>query len=328
MKEFDFITIGGATEDFVFHTDEGLLVKNKKDILRQELLAFEQGAKIKVGKIISFFGGGSSNVAVNLSNLGFNTSAFVRLGKDERSKKIINNLKNNKVDISLVKIDNQEDSGTSIILSSHGDRLIFTYRGANDKLSLTKKDLLALKKSRFIYISSISLDIFKSFSDIFSLKKPIYWNPGLQEISLGVESLSKYIKKTEILMLNKDEALELLKKSRKYKNYKNSYLNDILNLINIIKSYGPSKLVITDGANGAHFFDGENYYYQKAFGGKTPVDTTGVGDAFNSTFVALYILTDGDYKLSMRLAAKNAYSVISSYGAQNGLLSLNKLINK
>jgi ribokinase len=328
MNKFDFITIGGATEDLVFHTKEGLLIDNEGDILRQELLAFEQGAKVRVDKIISLFGGGASNVAVNLSNLGFKVSAFVNLGKDDRAKKILDNFKNNKVNTSLIKFDKKEDSGTSVILSNNGDRIIFAYRGSNNTLSLSKKDLKFFKSGKALYVTSVSKDVFKSFPDIFSLDNSIYWNPGIWEISLGVEKLARYIKKTEILMLNKDEALELLKKSRKYKDCKDSYLKNIKNLLEIIKSYGPKKLIITDGKNGAHFFDGVNCHYQKALSNKKTLDTTGVGDAFNSTFVAFNILTDGDYEKAMKLAALNAASVISVYGAQNGLTPLNKLIKK
>ena len=44
--KYDFLSIGGMTEDLVFFTDEGILLDNKDDILRQKLLAFEYGAKI------------------------------------------------------------------------------------------------------------------------------------------------------------------------------------------------------------------------------------------------------------------------------------------
>jgi len=39
--KYDIITIGGATEDITFYTKEGVLIDNKKDVLRQKLLAFE-----------------------------------------------------------------------------------------------------------------------------------------------------------------------------------------------------------------------------------------------------------------------------------------------
>ena len=71
--KYDIITIGGVTEDINFCTHEGVLIKNKKDVLRQELLAFEFGAKIKIKESHSTFGGGAANTAVCFaltSNLG------------------------------------------------------------------------------------------------------------------------------------------------------------------------------------------------------------------------------------------------------------------
>lgn len=330
MINNDFITIGGATEDIVFYTNDGILIKNKKDILRQELLAFEQGAKVRVEKYFHLFGGGASNVAVNLSQLGFKTASILNLGKDERGSKIVKNLKNNKVDISLINFDNKSNTGFSFILNNGQDRIIFTHRGANDNLQINNKNLSKIKKIDRIYITSLPKNWHSILNKIFSLnnlKQKIYWNPGLSELSSGFEKINEFIKKTEVLMLNKDEALELVKKSKKFKNKSNTYLNNINNLLNIVKGFGSKNLLITDGSNGAYFFDGINLYHQKALKIKKYLDTTGVGDAFNSTFVALFILTEGDYKKSLQIASRNAISVISTYGAQNGLLDLNKLLN-
>ena len=44
--KYDVITIGGGTEDFSFYTHAGLVLRSKKDVLHQKLIAFEYGAKI------------------------------------------------------------------------------------------------------------------------------------------------------------------------------------------------------------------------------------------------------------------------------------------
>lgn len=326
MKKFDFITIGGATEDIVFYTKDGVSLKNKKDILRQELLAFEQGAKIKVEKFFNLFGGGASNVAVNLSKMRFNVSSLVNLGDDDRGLKILENFKKNKIDTSLLSIDKKIGSGFSFVLNNGKDRIIFTYRGSNDNLEIDLKKIKKLKNTDRIYLTSSPKNWLNFLNKIFSLDREVYWNPGLQELSCGSEKIAKFIKKTEVLMLNRDEALELVKKSEFFQRHSDKYLGDIRNLLKIIKSLGPKKLLITDGLKGAYFFDGSNFHHQKAMKGKKSLDTTGVGDAFNSTFSAFFILLEGDYKRAMSLAAKNAASVISSYGAQNGLLSIDDLL--
>ena len=80
---FDFIAIGGATRDISFFTNDGVLFANPKDILRQKLLAFEYGAKIRVDHFYYTYGGGAANVAVNLSNFGFKSACLAAVGDDE-----------------------------------------------------------------------------------------------------------------------------------------------------------------------------------------------------------------------------------------------------
>ena len=101
--KYDIITIGGAVEDITFYTNEGMVIDNSQDILRQRLLAFEYGAKIRVKDAHSTFGGGATNVSVSASRLGFNTACFCAVGDDDRGKKIIENLKNYKVDTRFIQ---------------------------------------------------------------------------------------------------------------------------------------------------------------------------------------------------------------------------------
>ena len=79
--------------------------------------------------------------------------------------------------------------------------------------------------------------------------------------------------------------------------------------------------MITNGKNGADAYNGKKFYHQDIVKEKAKMDTTGVGDAFGSTFVAGLNLYDGDIQKSMRLAVKNTSHVIAKQGAQNGLIS-------
>jgi len=40
LKKYDFVTVGGATEDITFYTKEGEIIYNKEDILKQKMIAF------------------------------------------------------------------------------------------------------------------------------------------------------------------------------------------------------------------------------------------------------------------------------------------------
>ena len=95
----------------------------------------------------------------------------------------------------------------------------------------------------------------------------------------------------------------------------------------IIKDYGPKITVITSGRFGADVYDGEKFYHQDILKEKKRVDTTGVGDAFGSTFTAGLKLFNGDIQKAMHLAVRNTASVIGKQGAQNGLLMKKNIIS-
>ncbi|HZJ40991.1 MAG TPA: carbohydrate kinase family protein [Candidatus Saccharimonadales bacterium] len=326
---YDFITIGGATRDISFFTDQGILINNSRDILRQQLLAFEYGAKIRIDTFNYTYGGGAANAAVNLSHFGFKTACLVAIGSDDNGQAIIKNLKDRQVGVSLVKKISAVNSGFSfIIISKTGERIIFTERGANNLLKLTTKDEAMLKNTKNIYISSLSgnwkIILQKVFALAYKQGTRITWNPSEAQYSVGLKKLALFLKNTFIFSVNKDEAIELALAHSKISGQKldQTFLNDEKNLLKIIKSYGPKIVLITSGAAGAYVYDGFKFYYQPIYKEKKRVDTTGVGDIFNSTFAAGVELFKGDIKKALHLSARNTASKIEHLGAQNGLLKI------
>jgi len=326
--KYDILTIGGATRDITFFTKEGLLIKNPDDLLRQELLAFEQGAKIEVDKFHHLFGGGAANAAVNFSKSGFKVACFLKVGRDETGLAIRDNLKEKGVMLAFIQKDEKLPTGFSFILvNKKGERIIFSNRSANEKLKLNKATLSAASRANWLYFASLPKNWQSLAKPLFSLTKPkIAWNPGSSQYSSGLKSLSWFLKRTYLFMLNHDEAIELVLKDNKYKGKNKAFYNKAKNLLPIIKNYGPEVVVITKGRDGADAFDGKNYYHQDIFKETKKVDTTGIGDAFNSSLTAAYQLSNGDLKKSLKVAARNASFKISSLGAQNGLRDIRKLL--
>ena len=319
----DFITIGGVTRDISFLTDEGVLIKNPKDILKQELLGFEYGAKIKVDNFSYSFGGGAANSAVCLANFNFKVACLASIANDESGVLIKNNLKKRGVEINLLKIEKGESSGTSFILiAPEGERIIFAQRGANSLLKLSSSDLKKITKTKNIYIASLAGNWQKNLEDIFSVindQHRVFWNPGMSQLLSGAQKISKFIKKVTVLALNKDEALQLLYSSKiisdDYKHLDNE--DDIVRAIYLL---GAKIVVITLGDKGVIAYDGEKIYRRQIVKGGIKKDTTGVGDIFNSSFAAGYLKHSGDINQALDLALRNAAAKISHLGAQNGLL--------
>jgi len=326
--KYDIVTIGGALEDITFCIREGQVIDNRNDILRQRLLAFEYGAKIRVkDKDASFtFGGGASNVAVAASRLGLKTACIIAIGEGTRAKRILNNLKKQKVDTSLCQMTKEGKSGFSfsLMLYPEYEHTIFSYRGVNNELYLTQKFLNEID-SENLYICSLDgrwKDLLKNIFSQSSRHK-IFWNPGSTQLA-EPSSIRRYLPKTYAIILNEDEATELVVSDKKIMNDRRdtaSFLNNTKNLLRIIKDYGPRIVVITRGKKGADAYDGENFYHVNIKRSKR-IDTTGIGDAFGASFACGLKIYKGDIKKAMDLGIRNTASVVSHTGAQNGLIKL------
>ncbi len=320
--KYDFITVGGSTEDITVFTREGIVIENKDNILQQRLFAFEYGAKLQVDRAYSTFGGGAANAAVCLAKLGLKGAAIVALGENGRGERIIKNFQANKVDIGLVQRIKSEVSGFSFLLvGQEHEHVVFSNRAANKKLSIGAKELRAMDSASWVYMTSLSGKWQEVLNNVFKTKSKVAWNPGHVQLHAGFKVIGKYLKKTTMLSVNKDEAIELVITNPKYKKKDNRWLNNIRNLLKAIQECGVKIVVITKGKYGADAYDGQKFYHQDILRERRRMDTTGVGDAFGSTFVAGLNLYNNDIAKAMYMSAKNTASVISLQGAQNGLLT-------
>lgn len=319
-KIFDFVTIGAATRDIFFKTDRDWVVKNE-DPLKQRLMCFEYGAKVIPKDAHFAFGGGAANTAISISRLGLRVSAIASLNEDETADAILKHLKTERVKTNLAISKGHYRTGLSVIIvDKNGDHTAILYRGTNNNLSIKNWDFL--EKTKWIYMSSLTgkseLVLNRLERELFKCRTKFAWNPGGTQLKKGYEGLKKLISQTDALILNKDEAAELVSSKDKKIDCQN-----INSLIYEIKHWGSKIVIITDGANGAFAFDGKVIYQAKTVKAKV-IDTTGAGDAFGSSFVAgLEILKDT--KKALALATINASSVVSHYGAQAGLLPLYKV---
>jgi len=325
--KYDLISIGGATEDITFYTTEGVLMDNKGDVLRQKLICFEYGAKIKVDRSHTTFGGGAANAAVSASRLGLRSAIIACVGLDSRGEAIKENLATQGVDSSLVQVSEKKETGFSFLLTGPGnEHVVFSNRASNDEVKISLRESDALKDTKWVYITSLSGEWREVLEKIFKAEGPkIAWNPGHRQLLLGYKAIGGYLKKAEVLLVNKDEAIELVKSHKDYSSKDNKFLNDIRNLLTVISSWGPKTVVITNGRHGAYAQVGKKSYFQKILKEKKRLNTTGVGDAFGSSLVAGLEIYRGDIKKAMLLGVKNTASVVAHYGAQTGLLTLKEI---
>ena len=96
-------------------------------------------------------------------------------------------------------------------------------------------------------------------------------------------------------------------------------------LISGIHKLGPKIVCISDGPKGAYASDGENIYFISMYPDiAPPVDRTGAGDAFSSTF-AVAIASGKTIQEALQWGPINSMAVVQEIGAQKGLLTREKL---
>lgn len=320
----NIITIGSAVRDITFLTDKGKVIKTPENLTEQSLLAFEYGAKIESDEIYLNFGGGACNAAAAFIKLGIESSVNCRIGNDDEGESVIRNLKKIGVKTNLIQIDENKKTGFALVVinknESGGERVIFVHKGASDYLEIKKENI---NKSKWIYLTSLAGNWEKDLNEVNEAveenKIKLVWNPGAAQISADKNKIAKLLKNTEILIINKDEAIELVQNNQE----REIDYNDINNpafLCRVVKNMGPKIAVVTDGKNGAYLFDGGNsVLFSPATSNKDKIDTTGAGDSFGSALTGGYILT-GDLETALKFGIINAGNVIGEFGAQNGML--------
>ncbi len=323
--KYDILTIGGVMRDIIFLTTEGLVIDNYKDPLRQRLIGFELGAKIYVKKVYFEPGGGASNTATGFSKLGLKTAIMGRVGQDREGDQLIKGLKKNKINTRLMQVDKKVSTGFSFILGLRQVKRahsIFAYRGTNNSF-VFKAKASDLKGIEWFYVSSVSSPNWQNvLNKIFSFTKKgvkIAWNPSNVQLKAGFKKLSKHLKQTNILIVNEDEARELVLSKKKTKNLNIRYL------LKEISKMGPKIISITVGKKGVYAYDGKKIYYQRPAPSKV-INTTGAGDSFSAAFVASLFYQPENIKRALKWGVYNSASVIDQIGAQKGLLTKSQII--
>jgi sugar/nucleoside kinase (ribokinase family) len=133
----------------------------------------------------------------------------------------------------------------------------------------------------------------------------------------GHQNLKKLLARSEIVFLNKNEALEIASKSRKAS-------GNIKYLLKYLHSLGPKIVCLTDGRKGAWASDGKKIH-QSPIKKMKAVDSTGAGDAFASGFLGFY-LKGAALEASLKAGIANSASVVKYVGTTRGLLTKKEIL--
>lgn len=315
MKPYDFIAVGDTvTDEFIFLKDAR--VHCKVDDTDCELCV-RFGDKVPFESVETVHAvGNAANAAVAATRLGLETAFVANIGDDELGTKILGALSANDVSTAFVRIHEGMESNHHYVLSYEGERTILI------KHQEYPYALPDIGSPTFLYLSSLASNSLSFHHEIGDYLKAhpdvkLAFQPGTFQMKLGTDELHDIYERTHIFFCNKEEAARILDKKS----------TDVRTLTEGIATRGPKIVCITDGPKGAYAYDaetGELWKVPMYPDPKPPIDRTGAGDAFASTFTAM-LAKGKTIEEALLYAPINSMSVAQGVGAQKGLLTQEQL---
>ena len=311
-QQLDVLSIGDiVTDAFIkLYDDQAHAYANEHG----KWLAMKYGTKLPYDHVeVLQAVGNAANAAVSFSRLGLTTGFVTNVGGDQEGRDMIAALNREKVDHRFVRVNPDKKSNYHYVLWYKEERTILIKHEEYDYHwpHLQPNDI-----PRWVYFSSISQHAMEYHDQIADWleRNPdvkLAFQPGTFQMEAGVERLQRIYARTEVIVLNREEAV--LVSGGNY--------DDLHDLFNRLHQIGPKIVVITDGPDGAYASDGENRFQMPLYPDPAPPkERTGAGDAFASTLVAA-LAKGNTLEGALQWAPINSMNVVQHTGAQNGLLS-------
>lgn len=263
--------------------------------------------------------GNASNAAVAFARLGLHTSFVTNVGGDQEGRDMIAALEKERVDYRFVRVNPRFKSNYHFVLRYGPERTILI---KHEEYDYHWPHIAREETPRWVYLSSVSQkavtspyhdDVARWLEHNSDVK--LAFQPGTFQMDAGAEHFKRIYQRCDVLILNREEAVIV-----GGGNHANVH-----DLINKLHALGPKIVVVTDGPDGAYVSDGMTYLKMPIYPDiAEPVDRTGAGDAFASTFIAA-LIKGNTIEGALQWAPINSMSVCQKVGAQAGLLREHEL---
>ncbi len=316
QKQIDVISVGDiVTDDFIKLFDDQARIDDENGTKR---ISMEFGLKLPFDHSEVLVGvGNAANAAVNFAKLGLSSSLITNLGDDQRGRDMVMELQKNKVGTHFVKQHAGFQSNYHYVLWYGEERTILINHEA---YPYHWPQIAPHELPKWVYFSSIA-ETAEAYHDELAAwleREPsvkLAFQPGTFQIKLGAERLKHLYARTELLALNREEAV--LVTGGDYDN-----LHDLFDKLHAL---GPKVILITDGPAGSYASDGANRFKMPIYPDPAPPkERTGCGDAYASTFVAA-LIKGYPIEGALQWAPITPTNVVQHVGAQRGLLDENTL---
>jgi len=314
MEPLDFLAIGDiVVEPFIRLTEAHVECKNPDECE----LCLRYGDKIPYESAVLVAAvGNSSNAAVAATRLGLKSALRAYIGNDHYGDECMNVLTHEGVNTDYMVREEGKETNHHYVLWFESDRTILV---KHETFSYRVPEISTSPK--WIYLSSLAdhslpyhLALIEWLGHHPDAK--LTFNPGTFQMNMGVEALKPLYERSELFVVNKEEAERILKLPPE---------QDSKTLLKGLRELGPNIVVITDGTNGAYAYDGNEMLLVPMYPDQDPpFERTGAGDAFTSSVSAALALGK-PLKEALLWGPINAMFVVQKVGAREGLLTREKL---
>ncbi|MCK5342829.1 MAG: carbohydrate kinase, partial [Candidatus Heimdallarchaeota archaeon] len=250
------------------------LIGNNLGVRLEEQTAFKR-----------FAGGAPANFAVGIRRLGLTSGVITKVGNDFFGRFLLKTLKNEKVDVSQIKITSEHKTALAFVgLDENRSPSFSFYRSPCADIMLTPEEISEeyIKSAKLLMYGTVSMAdeparsaIFKAIEYAKKHGLQVACDPNLREDLWHYkdprEHIFKALKDTDIFLPSISEA-EFITGERGER-----ALEAILEL-------GPSIIGVTHGAEGSTIMSKGGIYSAPAYKVDV-VDTTGAGDAYAAGLV-------------------------------------------
>lgn len=290
------------------------------DQQRHPLLCMTYGTKVPFEDVIVINGvGNAANAAVASAHLGLNTAYMADIGDDRVGQDILQALKHHGVSTEFIQPHKGFKSNYHYVLWYGADRTILI---KHEDYPYKWPEIRDYQKPAWVYLSSIGEAgaVIHEGLEKFLEQNPdtkLAFQPGTFQIREGVKKLQKLYSHTTIFAANKEEFQQIL-------NTDTTSEKELMQKMHVL---GPKVVLLTDGPKGAFASDGQQMVFMPPYPDpKSPVDRTGAGDSYASTFTCAVIKGES-ITTALAWAGVNSMSVVQQIGAQEGLLTKKDLLH-